>query len=210
MKKYDVAMLAYKIERKDLNLVGGIQDQFSASYGGFNLIEIKKKSKKIIIKPLKISNYIKNELSSKFLLLYTGISRGSEKIIETQIQNIENNDKKGIRSMLKLKKNTIKMKSYLLNDFKLNNVIEILASNWLLKKNTGRGVSNYLINRITNKLYKYGAEAVKISGAGGGGFILVVTPTENIFYLKKNLKLKNAIFYNFGFEPKGAQSWTVK
>jgi D-glycero-alpha-D-manno-heptose-7-phosphate kinase len=112
--------------------------------------------------------------------------------------------------MLKLKKNTIKMKSYLLNDFKLNNVIEILASNWLLKKNTGRGVSNYLINRITNKLYKYGAEAVKISGAGGGGFILVVTPTENIFYLKKNLKLKNAIFYNFGFEPKGAQSWTVK
>lgn len=210
MKKYDVAMLAYKIERKDLNLVGGIQDQFSASYGGFNLIEIKKKSKKIIIKPLKISNYIKNELSSKFLLLYTGISRGSEKVIEAQIKNIEINDKKAIRSMLKLKKNTFKMKSYLLNDFKLNNVVEILASNWLLKKNTGWGVSNYLINRMTNKLYKYGAEAVKISGAGGGGFILVVTPTENIFYLKKNLKLKNTIFYNFGFEPKGVQSWTVK
>ena len=66
-----------------------------------------KKSKKIIIKPLKISNYIKNELSSKFLLLYTGISRGSEKVIETQIQNIENNDKKGIKSLLKLKKNTL-------------------------------------------------------------------------------------------------------
>lgn len=210
MKKYDIAMLAYKIERKDLNLVGGVQDQFSASYGGFNLIEIKKKSKKIIIKPLKISNYIKNELSSKFLLLYTGISRGSEKVIETQIKNIENNEKKGIKSLLKLKENTFKIKSYLLNDYKLNNIVKILASNWLLKKKTGKGVSSHSINQIVDKLYKFGAEAVKISGAGGGGFILVVTPTENIFELKKNLKLKNAYFYNFGFESKGAQSWIVK
>ena len=107
MSKYEIANLAYKIERIDLKLVGGVQDQFSASYGGFNLIEIKKKTKKIIIKPLKISYYMKNELSSKLLLLYTGISRGSEKIIESQIKSIQNNEKRGIHAMLRMKKNIV-------------------------------------------------------------------------------------------------------
>ncbi len=210
LSKYDVAMIAYKIERKDLKLVGGVQDHFSASYGGFNYIEIKKKTNKIKIKPIKISNYMKNELSSKFLLLYTGISRGSEKIIESQISYIDKNQKKSIQAMIKMKKNTKNMRSYLMNDKKVKDIIKILKSNWLYKKKTGKGVSNLSVNKIIEKLYKLKSEAVKISGAGGGGFILIVTPTENIFNIKNNLKFTGISFFNFGFEDRGVHSWIVK
>ena len=153
---------------------------------------------------------MKNELSSKFLLLYTGISRGSEKIIESQISYIDKNQKKSIQAMIKMKKNTKNMRSYLMNDKKVKDIIKILKSNWLYKKKTGKGVSNLSVNKIIEKLYKLKSEAVKISGAGGGGFILIVTPTENIFNIKNNLKFTGISFFNFGFEDRGVHSWIVK
>jgi D-glycero-alpha-D-manno-heptose-7-phosphate kinase len=102
--EYEVAELAFKIERQDVGLSGGKQDQFASAFGGFNFMEFHKNNQ-TIVNPLRISGRIVNELQSSLLLYFTGVSRDSGAIINDQIKTVLDKKNEGLDSMHAMKKN---------------------------------------------------------------------------------------------------------
>ncbi|MDW7973451.1 MAG: hypothetical protein RMI01_09680, partial [Thermodesulfovibrio sp.] len=136
--EYDIAHLAYEIERIDLGMAGGKQDQYSATFGGFNFMEFYDNDK-VIVNPLRVKQDIINELQFNILLYYTGTSRLSSKIIEAQIESVKAEKKKSVEAMHKLKEQAFLMKEAILKG-KLNEVGEILDFGWQYKKQMAEGI----------------------------------------------------------------------
>ena len=178
--EYDIAHLAYEIERKDLGMAGGKQDQYAATFGGFNFMEFYDNDK-VIVNPLRIKPEVINELQFNLLLYYTGTSRLSSKIIEAQVKNVNDKKEKSIEAMYKLKEQAIMMKEPILKG-KLDKIGDILDFGWQYKKQMAKGITNPIIDEIYETAKKAGATGGKISGAGGGGFMM--------FYCPKNTRYK--------------------
>ena len=173
---YQIAHISYLVERIQCSLEGGRQDQYSATFGGFNFMEFYEDNK-VIINPLRIKNWIVCELESKILLFSTEKSRESSKIIKEQCENISKNNQEQINAMHGIKEETIKFKESLLRgDFA--GIVETFKKGWELKKNTAASVSNIYLNKIHEKVMESGALAGKVSGAGGGGFMIFLVPIE--------------------------------
>jgi D-glycero-alpha-D-manno-heptose-7-phosphate kinase len=116
--EYDIASLAYKIEREDIGFAGGKQDQYAATFGGFNFMEFYE-NERVIVNPLRLKRWIRNELEASLILYYTGVSRESANIIKEQIQHTQKGDSKNIESMHEMKNQAVLMKEALLKgDFK--------------------------------------------------------------------------------------------
>ena len=162
---YDIAHLAYEIERKDLGMAGGKQDQYAATFGGFNFMEFYDNNK-VIVNPLRIKQEIINELQFNLLLYYTGTSRLSSKIIEAQVKNVSAKREKSIEAMHKLKEQAVMMKEAILKE-NLDEIGEILDFGWQHKKQMAEGITNPVIDEIYETAKKAGAIGGKISGAGG-------------------------------------------
>lgn len=205
--KYDIARLAYEIERKDLSLDGGKQDQYSATFGGFNFMEFSDNNK-VVVNPLKIKSDYINELQFRLLLYYTGISRLSSKIIRAQSQNVTQKKKVSIMAMHKLKKQAIKMKESLLNG-NIDEIGEILDFGWRYKKQMAEEISNPVIDEIYKTAKVAGASGGKISGAGGGGFMILYCTQNSRYKVIKKLKKFNGEFREFQFTKYGLTTWTV-
>jgi len=144
--EYDIAHLAYEIERKDLSLAGGKQDQYAAAFGGFNFMEFYD-GDNVLVNPLRIKKEYINELQLNILLYYTGTSRLSSKIIEAQVSNVKSENKKSLEAMHKLKEQTILMKEALLKG-RLTEIGEILNYGWQYKKQMAGEISNPVIDEI--------------------------------------------------------------
>lgn len=205
--EYDMASLAYEIERKDLGLSGGRQDQYAATFGGFNFIEFYEKDR-VIVNPLRIKNWIKNELESSLVLYYTGTSRDSAKIIEEQIKNTKQGREESIRGMHELKEQAYEMKECILKaDFE--GFARCLQSGWKSKKKTSEVVSNSEIEEIYKFVISCGGKAAKISGAGGGGFMMIVCDPPKRFELENKLKTTGGQVIRANFTEKGTEAWTI-
>lgn len=205
--EYDMASLAYEIERKDLGLSGGKQDQYAATFGGFNFIEFLEKDR-VLVNPLRIKNWIKNELESSLILFYTGTSRDSAKIINEQIKNTLNKDLDSIEGMHELKASAFIMKECVLKgDF--NGFAECLKKGWESKKKTASVISNPDIDDVYNYVINNGGKAAKISGAGGGGFMMIICDPKKRFELAKALKEKDGLVIMTSFTDRGTQAWTL-
>lgn len=175
--EYEIAQLAYEIEREDLGISGGKQDQYAAAFGGFNFMEFYENSR-TIINPLRIKSNTVNELEASLILYYTGRSRNSANIIDAQVNEIRKQTKVSLDALLALKQEAVEMKEALVTG-QLSRLAEILSRGWQAKKQTAEGVSNPEIDRILDLALSNGALAGKVSGAGGGGFVLILTkPTE--------------------------------
>ena len=189
LSEYKLANLAYKTEREDAKLAGGKQDQYSAVFGGFNFMEFYKNNK-VIINPLKVKRWILNEFDESLLLFFVGQSREGGKIINQQVKNVKSNKVKSIQAMHELKRQSYIMKEAILHgNFKLFETS--LNKGWTAKKQIADSITNNQINEIYEFGLKNGAKAAKLSGAGGGGFIM--------FYcdpLKKNELIKNLSAFN--------------
>lgn len=205
---YRVAHIAFEIERKKCNLQGGRQDQYSATFGGFNFMEFYKEEK-AIINSLRIKNWIINELESSLLLFFTGISRESATIIKDQSNNVSLGDLEAIKAMHGIKQEALVMKESLLRG-NFEELIESMRGGWLHKKRSAKTVSNFYLDEIYEAAIKAGALAGKVSGAGGGGFMLFFTATENRMQVIQALKPFEGQINNCHFTKNGSQAWKVK
>ena len=205
--EYDIAHLAYEIERIDLNMAGGKQDQYAATFGGFNFMEFYKDDR-VIVNPLRLKNEFINELNFNLLLYYTGTSRLSAKIIEAQTKNILSKNKSSLEGMHKLKEQAVKMKEQLLKG-EIDKVGEILDFGWKYKKQLATEISNPIIDDIYETAKNNGASGGKISGAGGGGFMMFYCPENTRYNVINSLQKYGGEFRRFQFTYEGVTSWIV-
>lgn len=204
--EYDIAQLAYKIEREEASLKGGKQDQYAASFGGFNYMEFFKD--RVIVNPLRIKPKIINELQSSLLLCFTGRSRESAHIIDTQIKNVGEKNTTAVEAMHQVKKDAFDMKEAILTG-RLDNFSKILDRAWQNKKQMASTISNLEIESLYEFAKSHGANAGKISGAGGGGFIMFSVDPINKYDLKKALIDRGHDIKEVRFTQAGVQSWTI-
>jgi D-glycero-alpha-D-manno-heptose-7-phosphate kinase len=204
---YAIAKLAFKIERIDCNLQGGRQDQYSATFGGFNFMEFYE-DERTIINPLRIKNWILCELEGSLVLFFTGVSRESARIIADQSANVQAGAIDAIEAMHSIKREAQVMKECLLRgDF--TGFIESMQQGWESKKRSAKTVSNPHIDKIYEAAINAGALAGKVSGAGGGGFMLFFVPTERRMDVIRTLNQFNGQVSNCHFTKHGTQAWRV-
>lgn len=204
--EYDIAQLAFDIERNDLKFAGGKQDQYAATFGGLNYMEFYDNNR-VIVNPLRMKKWIKNEMENSIVLYYTGTSRDSGKIIQEQTKATKN--EKSLEAMFKIKEQTSMMKECILKgDF--HGIAECLHQNWIEKKKTASVISNPEIEETYNFIMEHGGEAAKISGAGGGGFMIIWCEPQKryelIHALKKRQEGKTKVV---DFVENGTQAWTI-
>ncbi|MCF8368599.1 MAG: dehydrogenase [Bacteroidales bacterium] len=205
--EYDLAHLAYEIERVDLNMAGGKQDQYAATFGGVNFMEFFKEDK-VIVNPLRIKPMILNELAHNLLLYYTETSRLSSSIIETQSKNVINNVASSIKATNNLKLQAIRMKEAILKG-ELDRIGEILDFGWQNKKKMAKGISNKDIDNIYKTAMDNGASGGKISGAGGGGFMIFYCPNNTRVKVVEALTKLGGEFKRYEFTTSGLTTWTI-
>jgi D-glycero-alpha-D-manno-heptose-7-phosphate kinase len=205
--EYDIAALAYKIEREDVGLAGGKQDQYAATFGGFNFMEFYE-NERVIVNPLRLKRWIRNELEASLVLYYTGVSRESANIINEQIQHTQKGNVKNIEGMHEMKNQAILMKEALLK----GNFIgfsDCLLNGWLAKKNVATSISNSFLDEVYQYIMEHGAESAKISGAGGGGFMMIYCNPCNRITLINALKEREGMVLTPSFTETGTQAWTI-
>lgn len=204
---YDVAHLAFEVERIDLALAGGKQDQYAAAFGGANFIEFLAQDR-VIVNPLRIPRGFVNELEASLVVCFSGVSRRSEAIIEDQQRQMAGHDAAAIASLHQLKSDAIDMKQALLRG-EIRHMAAILNRSWAAKKRTASGVSSPAIDRLYDAAMARGALAGKVSGAGGGGFVMFIAPPEDRIALIGALNAIGTQASAVHFTSQGAESWVV-
>lgn len=205
--EYDLAHLAYEIERIDLDMAGGKQDQYAATFGGVNFMEFYDNDK-VIVNPLRIKPKILNELAYNLVLYYTGTSRISAQIIDAQRQNVTQKKESSIEAMQKIKQQASTMKEALLRG-ELHQIGEILDFGWQQKKQMADNISNPEIDALYSKVLAAGATGGKISGAGGGGFMFFYCPGNSRHRVIKMLEENGGQVKRYEFVTSGLQTWTI-
>jgi len=205
--EYDIAHLAYQIERVDLAMAGGKQDQYAATFGGVNFMEFYADNK-VIVNPLRIRRTYLSELEFNLLLFYTGTSRLSAKIIEKQADSFSNKKNDSLEAAHKVKQQAIMMKEALLTG-QLDNIGEILDFGWQNKKKMAPGISNEIIDEIYSTARKAGATGGKISGAGGGGFMTLYCPKNTRYDVMDALEKFGGAFKRYTFTEQGVSTWKL-
>jgi len=204
---YAQSHLAYKIERVDCGLQGGRQDQYAATFGGFNFMEFYANDR-AVINPLRIKSNFICELEASLVLFYTGVSRESARIIADQSANVASGSVVAIEAMHAIKREAMTMKECLLKgDFA--GIVESMREGWESKKRSARTVSNSHIEEIYESACAAGALAGKVSGAGGGGFMMFFTPPDKRMDLIRSLNRFEGQVSNCHFTKHGTQSWRV-
>ncbi len=204
---YDVARLAYEVERLELGMAGGRQDQYAAAFGGFNFMEFLP-GDRVIVNPLRVHEAHALELESSLLVCHTGRSRVSSAIIEQQTAGLRAHAGDAMAAMAQIKQDAQDMKLALLKG-DVRGIAAVLGRSWAAKKRTAGGVSNAVIDGVYERALGLGAWAGKISGAGGGGFMMLLMPPERRPAIARDLAEHGLTVMPFGFTLAGAESWTL-
>lgn len=204
---YDMAYLAYQIERIDLGFSGGKQDQYAATFGGFNFIEFSKDDR-VIVNPLRMKRWIVDELEVSMVLFYTGASRSSDKIILEQQKNTLAGKKLPVEATHRIKQSSYVMKDFLLRG-EIVQFAKALGKEWENKKKMATSITNKNIEKIYEAAIKSGAYGGKVSGAGGGGFMFFTVDPVKKLNLVNALNKFNGKVLNFHFSDHGCQGWKI-
>lgn len=205
--EYDIAHTAYIIEREELAMAGGKQDQYAATFGGVNFMEFYKDNR-VIVNPLRIKRRVLFELGNNIVLYFTSTSRLSSTIIEAQSKNVKEKNEKSIEAMHQLKEQANMMKEALLKG-KVNEIGPILDFGFRYKKQMASGISNELIDSIYETAMKNGATGGKVSGAGGGGFMMFYCPGNARYPVINALKEFGGEFRRYQFTEHGLFTWSI-
>ena len=207
LDEYKIAHYAYDIERKDLQLAGGKQDQYAATFGGVNFMEFYE-GDKVIVNPLRIKPQYLHELENNLVLYFTSTSRESAAIIKEQVKNVNNKNKKSIEAMHHLKDQAKMMKEALLQG-KLDEIGLILDYGFEQKRNMAANISNSNIEDVYAAAKAAGATGGKISGAGGGGFMVFYCPGNTRYAVIKTLNTFGGVVRDYSFTKYGLTTWTA-
>jgi D-glycero-alpha-D-manno-heptose-7-phosphate kinase len=205
--EYDLARLAYQIERVDLEMAGGKQDQYAATFGGVNFMEFFKDDK-VVVNPLRIKSVYLDELAHNLILYNTKTSRVSSSIIARQSRNISDNKTKYIEATHRLKEQAVMMKEAILKG-EIDRIGEVLDFGWRHKKQIATGISNQLIDKIYLTALQNGASGGKISGAGGGGFMIFYCPNNTRYKVIESLQKFGGTSQRYEFTTAGMKAWTI-
>ena len=202
---YDVARLAFEVERHDLSLAGGRQDQYAAAFGGINFIEFLPEER-VIVNPLRIGSSVINELECKLVTCFSGRSRNSATIIDRQTKAVKTAKPKALDALHQLRLDCVEMKRALMvGDFR--RMADLLNQSWAAKKATASGISTGEIDRIFDTAMAEGALAGKVSGAGGGGFMFFLVEPHRRQHLLDALNRAGGEANSVKFSERGCESW---
>lgn len=205
--EYDIAHMAYDIERVELAMAGGKQDQYAATFGGVNFMEFYD-GNKVIVNPLRIKPEYLYELENNLLLYFTATSRLSSTIIEAQSKNVTEKNQQSIDAMHHLKEQARMMKEALLKG-NIHEIGGILDYGFRFKKQMAKGISNDTMDEIYEAALKAGATGGKISGAGGGGFMMFYCPGNTRYEVQKTLETLGGGIKQYQFTERGLFTWHI-
>ncbi len=212
LDRYETADLAYKIEREDLGIQGGKQDQYAATFGGFNFMEFSRDE--VLVNPLRMLPEWISELEYSIVLAYTGEGRDSTGIVKDQIENYRQQRQAHVEAMDRTKAFAFEMKHQLLKG-KFQAFGELLHASWEAKKGMSDRITNARIEKIYEAAYSAGALGGKVTGAGGGGYIFFFTRFDRRHHViealeklkKEHGEMKDLTVVHFGFTDAGIQTW---
>jgi D-glycero-alpha-D-manno-heptose-7-phosphate kinase len=207
LSEYEIAQLAFDLERVDLGIAGGRQDQYAATFGGFNFIEFERD--RTIVNPLRIKDDCINELEHNLLLCYTGVTRASGHIIDDQRERYAGGEKDALDGLFTQKKLAIEMKNTLLKG-QLDDFGALLGEAWEYKKKMSPLITNPFIDELYAEARSTGAIGGKVTGAGGGGYILFYCEFRKRHAVARHLAKMGASVTDFAFEPRGVSSWRLR
>ena len=207
LDEYKIAQYAYDIERNDLQLAGGKQDQYAATFGGVNFMEFYA-GDKVIVNPLRIKPQYLHELENNLVLYFTSTSRESAAIIKEQVKNVNEKNEKSIEAMHHLKDQAKMMKEALLQG-NLDEIGLILNYGFEQKRNMAANISNSDIEAVYEAAKNAGATGGKISGAGGGGFMIFYCPGNTRHAVIKTLNSFAGVIRDYSFTKYGLTTWTI-
>lgn len=209
LNKYTIAQKAYEIERIELKQKGGYQDQFAASYGGFNFIKF---TDNVEVISIKANRAMLNELQFRSTLCYVGGSHFSSDIQDEVLKGYEIEKKTYMEAMGDLKIVAHSMKKIVeSNDLsKLTEFGRLLHKGWFVKKSLSNKISNRNIENFYLTSRKFGVLGGKLLGAGGGGHLLLFSDPSKKFTLIQELEKIGGKIINFHFNPKGLEVWELK
>ena len=202
-----IANLAFKIERVECGLQGGRQDQYSATFGGFNFMEFYSNDR-VVINPLRIKNWVLWELEASLVMYFTGVSRQSAHIIADQSNNVKLGSPEALEAMHGIRREALVMKECVLRG-DISGLVTSIRAGWENKKLSAKSVSNQQIDTIYNSAIDSGALAGKVSGAGGGGFMWFYVPVEKRMDVVRRLTDFGGFVSNCHFTKNGAQAWRI-
>lgn len=205
--EYDLAHLSYEIERADLQMAGGKQDQYAATFGGVNFMEFYD-GDKVIVNPLRIKPKYLYELENNLVLYFTATSRLSSTIIEAQSKNVVEKNQQSIDAMHHLKEQARMMKEALLKG-NIDEIGPILDFGFRYKKQMAQGISNSRMDEIYEAAVNAGATGGKITGAGGGGFMMFYCPNNLNFKVREVLSQFGGIVRPYQITESGLFTWSI-
>lgn len=205
LSDYEIANLAWEVERTDLGLLGGYQDQYAAAFGGFNYIEFH--ADRVLVNPLRVSPTIVYELEANLLLCFTGATRAGDHIIEDQTSRYTSSERDALEGLRMQKELAVLMKDALLRG-KLTEFGVLLGTSWEFKKRMSPRISTPTIDEAYEEACRHGAIGGKVTGAGGGGFMLFYCAPGTRHRVAARLAQLGLSETEFAFEPGGLRTWT--
>ena len=203
---YEVAELAYTVEREELGIKGGLQDQYAASFGGFNYIEMH--GDHVVVNPLRVPADVVHELEHNMLLCYTGRTRQSDRIIDDQTKRFTDHDERALEGLRMQKRLAGEMKDALLRR-RVDDFGELLGAAWEFKKQMSPRISTDFIDEAYDAARREGALGGKVTGAGGGGYMLFYCPFQRKHRVAERLTQLGCAVDEFQFSGDGLTTWSV-
>jgi D-glycero-alpha-D-manno-heptose-7-phosphate kinase len=205
--RHELAALAVEIERTDLAIVGGLQDQYAAAFGGFNFLEFTGAG--VDVTPVEPSRAALDELHYHLLLCYTGGTRLSSHIVAEQTRGVESADPGVVDSLARLKALTNDLRDAL-RDERIDRFGALLHEAWVQKRRLSASITNPGIDALYETALRAGAWGGKLLGAGGGGYLLVCVPFTRRVAVADALREAGGQIVDFQFEGAGVRSWSAR
>ncbi len=206
LTSYDIAELAYYIERQEAGIKGGRQDQYAATFGGFNFIEFLGKT--TIVNPLRINWDTISELEYRLMLCYTGGTRLSAGILDDQVTSYIQKKETVVQALQETKALAYSMKNALLLG-QLHEFGALMHQAWDCKKRLSSKITDPRIDELYELARQNGAIGGKLLGAGGGGYLLFLCEFDKWHIVAEKLEAAGGKIVGFTFDLRGMQSWEV-